>query len=122
MIVLSHHSYNTTSKLSELFRNMFPDSEMATKFQLGLTKLAYLICLRITPYFCDKLIDEICSSVCYVISFDESLNHSLKKEQMDFVIHYVSGNEVVTRYLGSEFLGHTTANDLLKDSRQEKLS
>ena len=69
--------------------------EIAKKFQLVTTKLACLVYFGIAPYFCHKLIDEIHSSVCYAISFDESLNHLLKEEQMDIVC-YVSRNEVVT--------------------------
>jgi len=31
---------------------------------------------------------------------------------MDFVVRYISNNRVVSQYLTSKFLGHTTAEDL----------
>ena len=44
--------------------------------------------------------------------FDESLNIELHQEQMDFTVRYFKNNQVMTRYLSSAFLGHTTAEDL----------
>ena len=45
--------------------------------------------------------------------FDESYNHELQKEQMDFIVRYFK-NKVESRYLTSLFLGCTTAKDLKK--------
>ena len=44
----------------------------------------------------------------------------ITNEQMDFIIRYWDGNtnKVAVRYLGSEFLGHTTAVDLLTHFKQ----
>ena len=43
------------------------------------------------------------------------MNRISQNEQMDFIIRYWDGNTntVAVRYLGSEFLGHATAVDLL---------
>ena len=48
----------------------------------------------------------------FVVLFDESLNTALHQEQMDFSVSYFKGDHVVTRYLSSAFLGHTTSEDL----------
>ena len=48
----------------------------------------------------------------FVISFDESFNEELEKEQMDFIGRYFKDGEVKSGYLSSDFLGQTTAKDL----------
>ena len=52
---------------------------------------------------------------CFVISFDKSLDTELHEEQADFVVRYFNKDSVTCRYLTSEFLGHTHADDLKKN-------
>lgn len=49
----------------------------------------------------------------FSLSFDESFNKVIQEEQMDLLVRYWDDEvkEVVTRYFGSEFLGHTHAGD-----------
>lgn len=112
--VMSHISLNSNSDIGEMFRTMFPDSEIAKKFSCSATKMAYLITFGIAPYFTDQLIDKIRASKCYVASFDESLNEICQKGQMDINIRYFHQGKVVSQYLNSQFLGHSTATDLLQ--------
>ena len=91
---------------------MFPDSIIAQHMSCGPTKLSYLISFGIAPYFMDLLLKELKDAPCFVISFDESFNEELEKEQMDFIVRYFKDGEVKSRYLSSGFLGHTTAKDL----------
>lgn len=44
--------------------------------------------------------------------FNESLNHYLQAKQMDIHVRCWDGPEVRTTYIGSEFLGHSTAKDV----------
>ncbi|RXN15612.1 myosin-1 isoform X3 [Labeo rohita] len=44
--------------------------------------------------------------------FDESLNRSTNNKQMDLHLRYWTGDRVQSRYFGSQFLGHSTAQDL----------
>ena len=60
----------------------------------------------------DLLLKELKDAPCFVISFDESFNEELEKEQMDFIFRYFKDGEVKSRYLSSGFLRHTTAKDL----------
>ena len=48
------------------------------------------------------------------------MNRISQNKQMDFIIRYWNGNtnKVAVRYLGSEFLGHATAVDLLTHFKQ----
>ena len=112
--VMSHFSYNSATDITDVFMPMFPDSAIAQKMNCGPTKLSYLICFGIAPYFKQKLLNKLKEAQCFVISFDESLNTELYEEQMDFVVRYFNKDRVTCRYLTSEFLGHTCADDLKK--------
>ena len=107
--VMSHFSYNSSTNIADVFRAMFPDSAIAQKMNCGPTKLSYLICFGIAPYFKQQLLKE---AQCYVISFDESLNTELHEEQMDFLVRYFHKDKVTCRYITSGFLDHTHPEDL----------
>lgn len=49
----------------------------------------------------------------FVIMFDESLNKSAKKKQLDIHVRVWSDDRVTSSYFGSKFLGHAKAEDLL---------
>ena len=85
--------------------------------------MSYLHNFGIAPYFKNLLLDEIKASPYYVLSFDESLNTVLQKEQMDVIICYFCSNtgRVESKYFNSEFLGHTRAEDLLEKIEQLNL-
>ena len=57
-------------------------------FELGATKLKYVINFGIAPYFRDILYNHLQKSDCFVISFDESLNDYTQNCQMDILIRY----------------------------------
>ena len=110
--VMSRFSYNSAHDITDVFKAMFPDSIIAQRMSCGPTKLSYLISFGIAPYFMDLLLKALKDAPCFVISFDESFNEELEKEQMDFIVRYLKDGEVKCRYLSSGFLGHTTAKDL----------
>ena len=110
--IMSHFSYNSAHDITDVFKAMFPDSITAQHMSCDPTKLSYLISFGIAPYFMDLLLKELKDAPCFVISFDESFNEELEKEQMDFIGRYFKDAEVKRRYLSSGFLGHTTAKDL----------
>ena len=83
----------------------------------GLTKLSYLICFGITTFFKSQLLTDMKKAPCFVISYDESFNQELQKEQMDSIVRYFSKNRVVSRYLTS-FLRHIRAEDLKRNFKE----
>ena len=101
--VMSHFSYNSAHDITDVFKAMFPDSIIAQHMTCGPTKLSYLISFGIAPYFMDLLLKELKDAPCFVISFDESFNEELEKEQMDFIVRYFKDGEVKSRYLSSGF-------------------
>ena len=58
---------------------------------------------------------DVSQAPCFVISFDESLNPDLHEEQRDFIVRFIKDGKVEMRYLGSAFLGYTTAADLKRN-------
>ena len=111
--VMSHFSYNSAHDITDVFKAMFPDSSIAQHMSCSPTKLSYImISFGIPPYFMELLLAEVKEAPCFVISFDESFNEELEKEQMDFIVRYFKNGKVESRYVSSGFLGHTTAEDL----------
>ena len=98
-----HFSFNSTADITDIFRAMFQGSAIAKKMLGSPNKMSYLICFGIAPYFRQLLLAELKETPCFVISFDESLNHGLQKEQMDFVVRYFKKDKVVCRYLIQHF-------------------
>ena len=107
--VMSHYSLNSAQDIADVFHAMFPDSNIAKRMSCGATKLSYLITFGIAPFFKQELLMEMSQAPCFVISFDESLNPDLHEEQMDFIVRFIKDSKVEMRYLGSAFLGYTTA-------------
>lgn len=50
-MVRSHYSFNSSSDVSVIFSQLFPDSEIADQFACGATKSAYLLFLWLVPIF-----------------------------------------------------------------------
>ena len=121
--VMSHQSYNSATGLNDLLMTMFPDSDIASKFRLGADKMAYIVKFGLAPYFYEELVSELKVAEHYVIAFDESMNRICQEEQMDMHVRFwdSSANRVANRYLGSSFLGHTAADDLVKGLKSNAL-
>lgn len=117
-VVTSHYSLNSCTDIGQCFRIMFPDSDVAKKFTCGATKCSYLVCFGLAPFFIEVLTDAVRAADCFSVSFDESMNRVTQKEQMDLHVRFWDKDKVVTRYLGSQFLGHTRAVDLLAAFRE----
>ena len=62
------------------------------------------------------LLQKISSLPHQVVSFDKSLNNSVQKVQIDLLIRYWDNDtdRLCTCYMGSEFMGCSTADDVLE--------
>ena len=69
-VVMSHFSLRLCL---DLFKCMFPDSQIATKFSLSKTKCSYIINVGFASYFIEVLLSQIKASSFFVISYDERL-------------------------------------------------
>lgn len=113
--VMTHSSFRSNSDLPDICKLMFPDSDIAKKFQLKKDKTSYTICFGLAPFFKNELSALLSSLESYVICFDESLNKVVQKGQMDIHVRFWQSNvnAVTTLYLTSVFLGHSDAISLL---------
>ena len=113
--VIAHFLFNASTDIGDLFKKMFPDSEIASKFACGKTKMNYLLCFEITPFFKEKLLQKVKEAECVTISFDESFSKDFQSEQMDIIVHYFNEDKCLSQYCDSQFMGHTTAKDVLEN-------
>ena len=93
---------------------MVPDSEIAKSYSQGKTKVKYSIQFGIAPYLKEKVMNEL-NGVPYTFKFDETTTSQVKK-QYDAYIQFChfGKSEVVNVYIGSLFLGHCTADNLVE--------
>lgn len=75
--------------------------------------MAYIVTYGNAPVFREGLIDQLRSCGGYVALFDEAFNKHLQLDQMNCMVRYWYEDKVITRYLGSTFIGRTKAEDLL---------
>lgn len=116
--VTRHQSYNANEEIGELFQTMFPDSEIAKSFRCGKDKTAYIARFGLADFIKRDLISKVTGP--FVLMFDESLNRTSKKKQLDLHVRFWEGGQVQSRYLGSQFMGHATAEDLMKHVKVSK--
>ena len=69
------------------------------------TKLRYFVNFRIAPYFKSILVENVKGSLCYIVSFDESLNEMTQSCEMDLLLRYCNevDYKVKVRYYDSQF-------------------
>ena len=101
--ISAHYSYKSNEKVGKIFQAMFPDSVIASKFACGEKKTAYLCTFGLAKHFRELLMDEVKGP--FTIFFDESLNNKSQQKQMDIHVWFWAGNQVITRYFGSRFMG-----------------
>lgn len=114
-VLSSHYSFKSCEDVGYIFRHMFPDSQIADKFSCGEKKCAYISCFGIAPYFHQQLLNSVKSADGYVLLFDESMSKSTQSKQLDIHVRFWWDGKVTSRYLTSQFVGHSTAEDLLNE-------
>ena len=72
VVVTPRYLYRSFLDLNELFKRMFPDSEVSSQLSLSKTKCRHFISYGIAPCFKDILKQEINSSPFFSLSFNES--------------------------------------------------
>ena len=58
-LVTSRYSMNSSSNSGDLFFVMFPDSDIAKRFQCGLTKVGYGAHFGLVPYFHELILSKL---------------------------------------------------------------
>ena len=113
--VTKEHSKNSNNNVTELFKVMFPDRQIAKMFTLGADKTRYIINHGIAPYFYEILKVNVNLADFHVISFDENMNSITQTNQMDCLIRSWDSevNLVKVRFWNSSYLGHGTHKDVI---------
>lgn len=116
-VVKNHLSYNSCQGIGELFHQMFPDSTIAKQFSVGERKCSYMILFGLSPFFKAKISKTLQECEFFTLLFDETLNKSNQKKQLDIHVRFWDPleNEVRTKYFDSAFLGHSTSEDLVSN-------
>lgn len=94
-----HHSLNSNENVAEVFKAMFPDSDIAKSFTCGKDRTGYIIRFGLAPHFKQELINTINKAGQFFLMFDESLNQSTKTKQLDVHIRFWEDDHVQSRYL-----------------------
>lgn len=112
--ITDHHSYTSNKSIDDLF--MFPDSSIAATFSCGSNKTAYITKFGLSPFITREMTKQVnCSdSDTFFVVFDEGLNKTTKSKQLYLNVKYWIGDQVTSRYFGSQFMGHAKVVDLLK--------
>ncbi|CAF4757580.1 unnamed protein product, partial [Rotaria sp. Silwood2] len=110
------YSYLSCDESGDLFRRMFPDSQIAHELKMERTKLSYVVSHDLEPFFHRNLVEDIKQCERFVLCFDEQKNHQNNK-QLDIVLkHWSMKNPgVVARYYKSVLHGHAPAH-VIRDS------
>jgi Domain of unknown function (DUF4371) len=112
-LIRYHQSFNSCAADNNLFKSMFPDSTIVQQYSMGASKAKYMIVFGIAPYIRSKIQADIVRAP-FSVAFDETTNAQTKK-QLDIYISYVDQQDkiVTGRYIGSKFLGHCKAEEIL---------
>ena len=114
-VVEIHSSMRSTDNCTEMFRVMFPDSEIAKGFKMAKDKVSYIIIFGLGEYYKERAKDIICKADQFVLQFDELLSKVAQRCQMDVHARYIDDDDLVpTKYIGYQFLGHATAVNMAK--------
>src|SRR4029434_10434808 len=66
---VKHHSLNSNEGISELFKEMFPDSDIAKSFTCDKDKTDYIIRFGLASFFKKRLVDGINKAGPFVLMF-----------------------------------------------------
>ena len=101
-------SLRSADHIGDLFRAMFPDSQIAKDFTMSRTKASYVIGEALGPHFTETIISDLIESgLPFSVHFDETTTSQIKK-QMDVALRFWSAkhDEVWTVFYTSLFFGH----------------
>ena len=106
---------NSVDDFGGVLKRMCQTDTVSSKFQIGRTKLQYVISHGLFYHFKQMNLGEILKSPFMSVLYDKSLNESIHKSEIDTHVQYWNEDEkkVTVRYWTSLFLGHTRCDDLV---------
>ena len=109
-------SYNSSQYIQELFSQMFSDSSIAQDLSMKPRKLSYILSHGTGYYFTKVMLHDLMQAPGYTLIFDETIIVGARR-QLDLHFRYwcERKQEIVVRYYKSIFLGHATAEILVRN-------
>lgn len=108
----SKFSFNSNDDLNDIFKEMFPDSQIAAQYAMSSAKARYLIQFGIAPYVLETLKQDI-KNTPTTFQFDETTTSQVKKQYEGHIRYYSKIHKrIVPHYCGSLFVGHCDAQQL----------
>lgn len=96
--VYNRFSFRSCAEISDLFKSMFTDSDIAQSFSMGSTKLSYIVSFGLAPHFLQQLKLDVKKCDFFTICFDEALNKVAQRCQMDLFVRFFGPAGVHTRF------------------------
>ena len=107
-------SFQSSNAEGKRYCLMFPDSEIAKSFQLGETKIKYVIQFGIVPFFKEKLKDDL-KNVPFTFKFDETTTQQVKKQYDGYTQYWSEEHQCIKiAYNGTLMVDHCPAEKLLE--------
>lgn len=98
-------NFSFASNEEDVFKIMFPDSQIASKYAMGETKTKYVIQHGIAPYVHHILVQDL-KQQPFTFKFDETTTNQVKKQYDGYVQYYSPKfDDIINHYCGSLFLG-----------------
>ena len=115
LTITINQSFSSVSPDNEWFKKMFPESEIARAYKQSETKVMYSIKFGIAPFLKQQMMNRL-KGVPFTFKFDETTACQVKKQYDAYVQFWdiAKNNEVITAYLGSLFVGHCSADQLVE--------
>ncbi|KAK7880781.1 hypothetical protein WMY93_032594 [Mugilogobius chulae] len=117
-VVTSQYSYKSCEDVGDVFRTMFPDSDIAKNFNCDEERVGYLTTFGIAPHFSSLMKSRAAEESEYVLHFDQRFNIEMEKRQLDVNIRFWNDNQIKTRYLTSLSMDHQTAEQMCSEIKK----
>ena len=104
--------YACSTEQSEIFRSIFP-CDVTKSFTCSATKMSYVVKYELAPHF-EKILMTDIDGIPFGFKFDETTTKQVKKQYDAYGTYWSkASDQVETTYLGSLFVGHCKAVDLV---------
>lgn len=113
-VVENNYLFNSCESDNQLYKQMFPDSDTVKSFRQADTKVKYVMQHGIKPHVLNLILTEL-KDQPFCFHFDETMSGQLKKQYDAYLTYWsAKSNEIITSYIGSLFVEHCAAADLLQ--------
>ena len=112
-VVDKNYAFQSCKSDNNIYRRMFPDSEIAKNYEMSATKVMYIIRHGIAIYVRNDLKKEI-DDRPFTFHFDESTTEQVKKQYDGYATFFsTSQQQVTTAYFGTLFVGRCSSEDMI---------